>query len=220
LTATPLLSSSFLFTYFSDIIIKNYREQKMKMIRFYFSLAAVFIALNAASPARADKYSNTIELFKQSEAVQPFFANAYGYVVFPAVGKGGFGIGGSYGKGNVYQGGKVTGKASVIKLSVGFQAGGQAFSEIIFFQDKRAYEEFTAGEFAFDAQASAVAITAGAGAQVGEKGVSAGASLGSASAIQTAAHYRKGMAAFVHVRGGLMYEASIGGQKFNFKPTE
>jgi lipid-binding SYLF domain-containing protein len=192
----------------------------MRRIVFYFPLVIAFIALNAASPARADNYSNTIELFKKSEAVQPFFENAYGYVVFPAIGKGGFGIGGSYGKGQVYIGGKVTGKASVIKLSIGFQAGGQAFSEIIFFQDKRAYNEFTAGEFAFDAQASAVVITIGAEAQVGEKGTSAGASLGSASGVQTAAHYRKGMAAFVHVRGGLMYEASIGGQKFNFKPTK
>jgi lipid-binding SYLF domain-containing protein len=192
----------------------------MRTIRFCFSLVMVFIALSYTVQARADNYSNTIKQFRQSEAVQPFFENAYGYVVFPAIGKGGFGIGGSYGKGQVYQGGTVTGKASVIKLSVGFQAGGQAFSEIIFFQDKRAYQEFTAGEFAFDAQASAVVITAGAGAQVGEKGVSAGASLGSANTVQTAAHYRKGMAAFIQVRGGLMYEASIGGQKFNFKPIK
>jgi len=192
----------------------------MRTIGFYFSLVIVFIALNSAGLAHADSYSNTIELFKKSKAVQPFFENAYGYVVFPAIGKGGFGIGGSYGKGQVYRGGNVTGRASVIKLSVGFQAGGQAFSEIIFFQDKRAYEEFTTGEFAFDAQASAVVITVGAEAQVGEKGASAGASLGPSNGVQAKGEYRKGMAAFLHVRGGLMYEATIGGQKFNFKPTK
>ena len=192
----------------------------MRTVKFCFSLVIAFIALNAAGPAQADSYSNTIALFKKSESVQPFFRNAYGYVVFPAIGKGGFGLGGSYGKGQVYRGGKVSGKASLIELSIGFQAGGQAFSEIIFFQDKRAYEEFTTGEFSFDAQASAVVITVGAEAQVGEKGASAGASLGPGTGVQASADYRKGMAVFIHAKGGLMYEASIGGQKFNFKPVK
>ena len=192
----------------------------MKTIRFYFLSVTVFTALIYASTAQADSYSNTIKLFRESKTVQPFFENAYGYVVFPAIGKGGFGIGGSYGRGQVYRGGVLTGKASVVKLSVGFQAGGQAFSEIIFFQDKRAYEEFTSGEFAFDAQASAVAITVGAGAQVGEKGASAGASVGPSTGVQAKVNYRNGMAVFVHAKGGLMYEASIGGQKFNFKPIK
>lgn len=192
----------------------------MRIARLYFSFAIIFIAFNSASLAQADNYSNTIELFKKSKAAQPFFKDAYGYVVFPAIGKGGFGIGGAYGKGQVYRGGKVTGKASLIKLSIGWQAGGQAFSEIIFFQDKRAYEEFTSGEFAFDAQASAVVVTVGAEAQVGEKGASAGASVGPSTGIQAKADYRKGMAVFVHTKGGLMYEAVIGGQKFNFEPIK
>jgi len=192
----------------------------MRTIKFCFSLVIALIALSYAGPARADNYSNAIKMFRQSGAVQPFFENAYGYVVFPAIGKGGFGIGGSYGKGRVYRGGNVTGKASVIKLSVGFQAGGQAFSEIIFFQDKRAYDEFTSGEFAFDAQASAVVITVGAGAQVGEKGASAGASVMPSAGLKAKGKYRKGMAVFVQVKGGLMYEAAIGGQKFNFKPAK
>jgi lipid-binding SYLF domain-containing protein len=200
---------------------KKFEEQEMRMVRFYSLLVVVFIALISAGPAHADSYSNTIEVFRKSKAVQPFFNNAYGYVVFPAIGKGGFGIGGAYGRGLVYRGENVTGKASLIKLSIGWQAGGQAFSEIIFFQDKRAYQEFTSGEFAFDAQASAVAITAGAEAQLGEKGVSAGASVVPGTAgIQAKIEYRNGMAVFVHVKGGLMYEAAIGGQKFNFKPAK
>jgi lipid-binding SYLF domain-containing protein len=87
-------------------------------------------------------------------------------------------VGGSYGKGQVYRGGKVTGKSTVVEGSIGFQFGGEAFSKIIFFQDKRAYDEFTSGSFEFDASAQAVAITAGAKAQAGTTGVSAGASAG------------------------------------------
>jgi lipid-binding SYLF domain-containing protein len=104
------------------------------------------------------------------------------------------------------------------KVSIGFQAGGQAFSQVIFFEDKRAYDEFTSGEFAFDAQASAVAITAGAQAQAGSTGATAGASAGPKTAAQAETSYRKGMAIFVHVKGGLMYEAAIAGQKFSFEP--
>jgi lipid-binding SYLF domain-containing protein len=192
----------------------------MRKIKFYLLLVTAFITLGSAGPAQADKYSSAVEVFKDSEAVQPFFEDAYGYVIFPTIGKGGFGIGGAYGEGKVYKDGEITGDASLIKLSIGFQAGGQAFSEIIFFQDKRAYDEFTSGEFAFDAQASAVAITAGAGAQAGSKGASAGASAGPRTGVQAKTDYRKGMAVFVHVKGGLMFEASIGGQKFKFKPIE
>ena len=105
-------------------------------------------------------------------------------------------------------------------MSVGFQAGGQAFSQIIFFQDKRAYDEFTSGSFEFDAAASVVAITAGAQAKIGTEGVSAGASAGPATGVQAKTSYRKGMAVFVHTKGGLMFDAAIGGQKFNFKPKE
>jgi lipid-binding SYLF domain-containing protein len=165
-----------------------------------------------------EKYKNAINVFKQSPQVQPYFKNAYGYAVFPTIGKGGLGIGGAHGKGQVYRGGKVTGKTSMTKVSIGFQAGGQAFSQVIFFKDKRAYDEFTSGEFAFDAQASAVAITAGAQAQAGSTGATAGASAGPKTGAQAETSYRKGMAIFVHAKGGLMYEAAIAGQKFSFKP--
>lgn len=168
--------------------------------------------------AAADDYSKTISVFKQSSSVKPFFKDCYGYSIFPTVGKGGIGIGGAYGKGKVYKSGKVTGTTSLAKLSIGFQLGGQAFSQIIFFQDKRSYGEFISGNFEFDASASAVAITAGVQAKAGTEGATAGASAGPATGEQAKASYHKGMAIFVHTKGGLMYEAAIGGQKFSFKP--
>ena len=183
-------------------------------------LIVVMAALVLSIPAYADKYTDTMDVFKKSEVVQPFFKNAYGYAVFPTIGKGGIGIGGSYGTGQVYQGGKVTGEVSMIKGSIGFQFGGQAFSQMIFFEDKRAYDEFTSGEFEFDATASAVAITAGAQAKAGTEGASAGASAGPATGKQAKTSYHKGMVVFTHAKGGLMYEASIGGQKFSFKPKK
>jgi lipid-binding SYLF domain-containing protein len=183
-------------------------------------LIVVMAALILSIPAYADKFTDTIDIYKKSEAVQPFFKNAYGYAVFPTIGKAGIGIGGSYGTGQVYKGGKVTGEVSVIKGSIGFQLGAQAFSQMIFFEDKRAYDEFTSGNFEFDATASAVAITAGAQAKAGTEGTSAGASAGPATGKQAKTSYHKGMVVFTHAKGGLMYEASIGGQKFKFKPKK
>jgi lipid-binding SYLF domain-containing protein len=148
--------------------------------------------------------------------VRPFFKSAYGYAVFPSVAKAGVGIGGAYGKGKVYRGGRYTGEAKLFKASIGFQFGGEAFREIIFFKDKRAYDKFTSGSFEFDASASAVAITAGAQAKAGTEGATAGASTGSSGGKQAKVSYYKGMAVFVHTIGGLMYEVAIGGQKFTF----
>ena len=191
----------------------------MKIFSIFILSIAVIFALNFSDLAQADSYSDSIELFQKSPAVQYFFKNCYGYAVFPTIGKGGLGIGGAYGSGQVYKGGVVTGTSSLIKVSIGFQAGGQAFSEIIFFQDERAYDEFTSGNFAFDAAASAVAITAGAQANVGTSGSTAGASAGPATGAHLETNYTKGMAVFIHAKGGLMYEASIGGQKFSFTPA-
>lgn len=201
----------------------------MKNYRFCILMFVTTVALALAGPSLAENYSDTIDIFKSSSSVQPFFENCYGYAVFPTIGKAGVGIGGAYGKGRVYrplrhphqQGVEMTGTATLKKLSVGFQAGAQAFSQIIFFQDKRAYDEFTGGEFVFDAQASAVAITAGVQAQAGEKGASAGATAGPGTGAQAKKQdYRNGMAVFVHTKGGLMYEAAIGGQKFTFEPAQ
>ena len=189
----------------------------MKIYRFSIVTLTVIMAMALSIPAMADSYTDTIAIYKKSPAVQPFFKSAYGYAVFPTIGKGGFVVGGSYGKGQVYQGGKVTGETSLIKASFGFQAGGQAFSEMIFFEDKRAYDEFTGGNFEFDGTASAVAITAGVEAKGGTEGATASASAGPATGAQAKTNYHKGMVVFTHAKGGLMYEATIGGQKFSFK---
>ena len=168
--------------------------------------------------AHADKYAKTIGVFKQSPVVQPFFKNCYGYAVFPTIGKGGFVVGGAYGSGQVYKKGAVTGTTEIFKGSIGFQAGGQAFSQMIFFQDKRAYDEFTSGNFEFEAGVSAVAITAGVQAKAGSEGATGSATAGPKTGAQAETNYRKGMVVFVHAKGGLMYEAAVGGQKFTFKP--
>lgn len=194
----------------------------MKTFRVYVPavlLMAAMVCAGSSALAGEEDYASTIDKFKSSEQVKPFFENAYGYAVFPLIGKAGLGFGGSYGQGQVYREGKVTGRAKLIKVSFGFQAGGQGFCELIFFKDKRAYDEFTSGDFAFDATASAVAITAGAQAQAGSTGGSAGASAGPKSGAQLAAGYHKGFAVFTQAIGGLMYEAAIGGQKFSFDPS-
>ena len=190
----------------------------MKFHRFFIAFLAIAALLVFSGSAAADSYSDTIAVYKKSDHVRPFFKSAYGYAVFPIVGKGGFVIGAAYGKGRVYRRGSVTGTTSMFKGTIGFQAGGQAFSQMIFFQDRRAYEEFTSGSFEFDASASAVAITAGLQAQAGTTGATAGASAGPATGEHARRGYTKGMAVFIHAKGGLMYEASIGGQRFDFQP--
>ena len=190
----------------------------MKKMFSVLIIALVLGVSTVAFGADIKDYSSTISVFKDSPAVAKFFKNSYGYAVFPTIGKGGWVIGGSYGEGQVYRGGKVTGKTSVIEGSIGFQFGGKAFSEIIFFQDKRAYDEFAGGNFEFGATAQAVVITAGAQAKVGTSGASAGASAGPKTGVQAETDYYKGVAVFVHSKGGLMYEFSVGGQKFTFEP--
>ncbi len=162
----------------------------------------------------ADEYQASILQFKKSDRTTSFFNNAYGYAIFPNIGKGGIGIGGSYGEGKVYMHGKATGKVKMAQVTIGFQLGGQVFSQILFLQDKRAYDEFTSGSFEFGAQASAVALTAGASAQAGTSGTGA-----AAGSKQGKAHYVNGYAVFTLAKGGVMYEASIGGQKFSYTPN-
>jgi lipid-binding SYLF domain-containing protein len=173
---------------------------------------------NAA--AQEKKYQETIDIFKAAGESGTFFGNSYGFAVFPTIGKAGFILGGSYGKGRVYEKGVYVGDTSVGAGSIGFQAGAQAFSQIIFFEDKRAFDEFTSGNFEFGADASAVVITAGASASASTAGgTSAGASGGKNDAV-TKGGYRKGMAVFAVAKGGLMFEASIGGQKFGYTPLK
>jgi len=191
----------------------------MKRYRINYLAALVIFMFAHSAIVYADESSDVIDVFKKAPEAQPFFNSAYGYAVFPTIGKGGIGIGGAYGSGKVYQNGKVTGTVKMFKATIGYQLGGQVFSEIIFFQDKRAYDEFTSGNFEFDASVSAVAITAGAQAKVGTEGATAGASAGPATGKQAKTEYRRGMAVFIHTIGGFMYEATVGGQKFSFEPN-
>lgn len=183
-----------------------------------FTLAILLLTFITAPASADDNYAKTIKTFKESPIVAKFFNNCYGYAVFPTIGKGGIGIGGAHGSGQVYKGSKVTGNSSMTQVTIGFQLGGQAFSQIIFFEDERAYKEFTSGNFEFGAQASAVAITAGAQAQASTGGATAGATVKGDAGAQAEVNYQKGMAIFTYAKGGLMYEASLGGQAFSFEP--
>jgi lipid-binding SYLF domain-containing protein len=181
---------------------------------FFVSLLLLYLPFTSAW---ASEYDATIGVFKGAGESAGFFNNSYGYAVFPSIGKAGVGIGGAHGDGRVYAQGAHVGNTSMTQLTVGLQLGGQAFSQIIFFEDKRAFDEFTSGNFEFGAQAAAVAITAGASAAATTTGDSAGASGGKHDAT-TVGKYHKGMATFTVAKGGLMYEASIGGQKFSYTP--
>ena len=189
---------------------------RMRSVPIFLFFALSF-AVTLPTNASADEYQDTVKIFRDAGQSAQFFNTAYGYAVFPTIGKGGAGIGGAYGSGRVYARGKHVGNTSMTQLTIGFQLGGQAYSQIIFFKDKRAFDEFTSGNFEFGAQASAVAITAGASAAANTAGSSAGASGGKNNA-KTVGKYQKGMAVFTIAKGGLMYEAAIGGQKFGYTP--
>lgn len=167
--------------------------------------------------AQATTFVEAIAIFKNAGASAGYFSNSYGYAVFPSVGSGALAVGGAFGKGRVYVHGRYVGDTKLAQLSIGFQAGGKAYSEIIFFEDKRALDDFESGSFAFGADASVVAITAGANADAATNGASAGASAGSRDAT-TRGNYHNGMAVFTVAKGGLMYAAAIAGQKFSYEP--
>ena len=142
------------------------------------------------------KTIDALKKFKRIGRLKPYFKEAAGFAVFPNIAKAGLGFGGARGSGEVFEDGKVIGSTTVTQLSFGFQLGGQAFSQIIFFQNKRDLDRFTDGNFEFGASASAALITEGANASL---------------------DYTNGVAVMTFSKGGLMYEASIGGQKFTFK---
>jgi lipid-binding SYLF domain-containing protein len=183
-------------------------------------IAAPLLALTSAlwlgtGVAHAGKYEDTIELFKHAGESAVFFKQCYAYAVFPTVGEGGFVVGGARGKGHVYVHDRIVGDTTMTQLSVGFQAGGQAYSQIIFFQNKETLDEFESGKFEFSAGASATAITASASASVGTDRASSQAS-GASTDATTNGDYQTGMAVFTIAKGGLMYAAAIAGQKFTF----
>lgn len=148
------------------------------------------------SGKRLKKAQETVQIFKKKDpGLNRFFDKAYGYAVFPTIIKGAVGFGGAYGKGEVFQGGVSIGSASLSQGTIGFQLGGQSYSEIIFFEDKVAFDRFKTNRLEFAAQASAIAVQAGASAK---------------------AAYSRSVAVFTLAKKGLMYEASIGGQAFRF----
>lgn len=186
------------------------------MIKRLLSVLAVCAMALVAAPALADEYQDTINVFQKAIESGPMLSKAYGYAVFPTIGKAGIGVGGAYGKGRVYEKGKYIGDTSVTQASIGWQLGAEAYSQIVLFEDQRALQEFTKGNFEFSAEASAVAITAKATGSASTTGSSAGASAGQHDAT-TAGKYHKGMATFTVGKGGLMYAATVAGQKFSYK---
>jgi lipid-binding SYLF domain-containing protein len=182
------------------------------------ALSSMFAPLAHADDDAA-KCAETLKLFQDAGESAGYFKNSYGYAVFPTIGKAGLGIGGAHGSGCVYQQGKQVGTAKMNQLSFGWQAGAQGYSLLVFFEDDRAFKEFTSGDFEFGAKASAVAITAGASAGAGTTGTSAGASAGKKDATtKTRTGYEKGIASFSIIKGGLMYEAALAGAKFKYDP--
>ena len=174
------------------------------MKRLVATSALTLLAVAAATPSLAaqsdEDVQEVIQKFEEGDpGMQAWFRESYGYAVFPSVGKGGIGIGGAHGKGLVYEQKNLVGKTTLTEVTVGFQLGGQAFSEVIFFKDKTAFDDFTRENFEFGAQVSAVALTAGASADLA---------------------YNGGVAVVTATKGGLMYEATVGGQKFSFEKIE
>ena len=189
----------------------------MKSINKIFAMlcSVAMLCVATGSVAKEDLETQAaLTQFQAAAQTQPFFHTAYGYAVFPSVGKGGFWVGGAYGSGTVFKNGQITGHAKLYQVSFGLQFGGQSYSEIVFFQDKRAYDRFMSGNFELDASASAVALTEGAQANAGTSGFRA-----SAGDNYVDADYTNGVAVFTVAKGGMMVEAAIAGQKFSVEPV-
>jgi lipid-binding SYLF domain-containing protein len=179
-------------------------------------IGSTWSLLLGTTVAYADKYDETIDLFKHAGESAVFFSNCYAYAVFPSVGAGGLVVGGARGRGHVYVHDRLAGETTMTQMSIGLQAGGKAYSEIIFFENKRDLDEFESGKFEFNAGASAIAITASASASVGTDRASSEAS-SKATDATTNGDYQTGMAVFTIAKGGLMFAANIAGEKFSYK---
>jgi len=175
-------------------VMRPLRSIVTLLLAFAFTLLAPMVAL-----AQDDVPPVIAKVKAKDPGMEKIFSDAVGYAVYPTVGKGGIGLGGAHGKGWVYEGGKLAGKSTLTQVTVGLQLGGQAYSEVVFFQTRQALDNFKEGHLKLDAQASAVAVTARASADLA---------------------YRNGVAIVTMAKGGLMYEASVGGQKFSFTPIE
>jgi lipid-binding SYLF domain-containing protein len=186
------------------------------MMKSVLRMSLMVATLGIFGVAQAGSDSDTTALFRNSNQSSKFFEKSYGYAVFPTIGKGGLGVGAAHGSGHVYQQGKEIGKVTMNQLSVGLQAGGEGYSQIIFFEDKKALAQFTAGNFEFSAGVGAIAITTSASGSAGTDGSSVSASTDKKEAA-TAGVFNHGMVVFTIAKGGLMGDASVAGQKFSYK---
>jgi lipid-binding SYLF domain-containing protein len=183
--------------------VKIERNMKSKPNYLMTVLIVCGIAAGCSTPSpksedmTADVKGAKAEFLKDDEGLKAVLDKASGYVIFPSVAKGALGVGAATGEGQLFEKGKdqPVGGVRLNQVTVGFQAGGQAYSELILFEDQATLDSFKKGNFEFRAQATAVALTAGASAN---------------------AKYEKGVMVFTIAKGGLMYEASIGGQKFKY----
>lgn len=179
--------------------MKKYLFIRFSQLILIFSSLLIANTVTAQSSkdkeVMADCNKAKAEFLSTDPLLKNVFAGAYGYAILPNIGKGALVVGGASGNGIVYEKGKMVGKAKMSQVTVGFQAGGQAYRELIFFENKEAMDRFKGDNFEFSAQASAVAATAGASAN---------------------AKYTDGIMIYTQQKGGLMYEASVGGQKFNY----
>jgi lipid-binding SYLF domain-containing protein len=179
------------------------KRNHLQVLPFVCLLAALFIGFTAS--AQSDKEDQLMkdaqeakeDFIKTDDLMRNLFDHATGYVIFPNVGKGAIGVGGAAGNGIVYQNGTVIGTAKMTQVTIGFQFGGQAYREVIFFENQETLDRFKENKIEFTAQASAIAATKGAAATP---------------------KYTEGVMIFTQQKGGLMYEASVGGQKFKFTP--
>ena len=178
----------------------------MKINRLLWAAVLCFATGALAADWKREQLSadvqDTIALFKKTDSsLKDFFEKSAGYAVFPKVAKGAIGVGAAHGEGQVFEKGKLekgklAGKTKLTQVTIGFQLGGQVYAEVIFFEDEKTLKDFKDGNVEFSAQVSAVAAAEGASKN---------------------AKYKLGVAVFTVARGGLMYEASIGGQKFSFE---
>jgi lipid-binding SYLF domain-containing protein len=173
---------------------------KMAQVVMVMVLASVVTAHAERDKELEAQVKEALRLLKQKDSTfESALGKAHGYAIFPAVGKGGFIVGGAGGKGEVYQGSELIGTAKLSQATIGAQIGGQSFIEVILFADRIALNKFKRGDFELSAGVSAVAAAEG---------------------VADKADYKSGMAVIILPKAGLMVEASVGGQKFSFKPVE
>ena len=180
--------------------LSKMKSQTSLVIALMVAFSSATAQVGAWNPKAEERAQETISTFKEkNDKMEAYFEDSYGYAVFPSVGKGGIVIGGAHGRGTVYEQGELIGAAKMTQITLGLQWGGQSFSEVIFFQNAEALESFKKSEVKFSGQVSAVALNKGASADIA---------------------YENGVAVYTITKAGLMYEASIGGQKFKFIPPD